>query len=58
MRGGEREIQSINCVDSGVRGVLNLRVGEKVRVKSREAILATLNQEGMLDRLPFMPEML
>jgi hypothetical protein len=29
MRGGEREIQSINCVDSGVSGVLNLRVGEK-----------------------------
>ena len=35
-----------------------MRAGEKVRVKSREAILATLDQEGMLDRLPFMPEML
>lgn len=37
---------------------MNFRVGERVRVKSREAVLATLDQEGMLDRLPFMPEML
>lgn len=45
-------------VESGLNGVLNLRVGERVRVKSRQDILATLDQEGMLDRLPFMPEML
>lgn len=38
--------------------VLNLRVGERVRVKSRQDILATLNLDGMLDRLLFMPEML
>ena len=32
---------------------------KKVRVgRASEAILATLDQEGMLDRLPFMPEML
>lgn len=48
----------MNCVEPEVGWVLNLRAGEKVRVKSREAILATLDQEGMLDRLPFMPEML
>jgi hypothetical protein len=41
-----------------VNEVLNLRVGEKVRVKNRQDILATLDQEGMLDRLPFMPGML
>jgi hypothetical protein len=45
-------------IQSGVDEALSLHVGETVRVKSREAILATLDQEGMLDRLPFMPEML
>ena len=45
-------------VGYGVKKELNLRAGEKVRVKSREAILSTLDQDGMLDRLPFMPEML
>lgn len=36
----------------------NLRRGEVVRVKSREEILATLDERGRLDGLPFMPEML
>ena len=35
-----------------------LRVGDRVRVKSREEILATLDPAGMVDGLPFMPEML
>jgi hypothetical protein len=35
-----------------------LRVGDRVRVRSREAILATLDAEGAVDGLPFMPEML
>lgn len=48
----------MNPVESGVNEVLSLRAGERVRVKSRQDILATLDQEGMLDRLPFMPEML
>ncbi len=48
----------MNRVESGVNEVLNLRVGERVRVKNRQDILATLDQDGMLDRLPFMPEML
>ena len=48
----------MNRVESGVNEVLNLRVGERVRVKSRQDILATLDQDGLLDRLPFMPEML
>ena len=44
-------------VESEVNEVLNLRAGERVRVKSHQEVLATLDQEGMLDRLPFMPEM-
>jgi hypothetical protein len=39
-------------------GRLNLRVGELVQVRSEEEILATLDDNGELDSLPFMPEML
>jgi hypothetical protein len=39
-------------------GVLNLRVGELVEVRSEAEILATLDENGELDYLPFMPEML
>lgn len=35
-----------------------LRVGDRVRVKSRDEILATLDEGGRVDGLPFMPEML
>jgi hypothetical protein len=35
-----------------------LRVGDRVRVKSREEILATLDSDGKVEGLPFMPEML
>jgi hypothetical protein len=38
--------------------VLGLKVGELVEVRSPEEILATLDQNGELDELPFMPEML
>jgi hypothetical protein len=37
---------------------LGLRTGEWVEVRSKEAILATLDANGRLDGLPFMPEML
>jgi hypothetical protein len=37
---------------------MSLRVGDVVEVRSREEILATLDAEGTLDGLPFMPEML
>jgi hypothetical protein len=37
---------------------LNLRVGEMVEVRSEEEILATLDNNGERDALPFMPEML
>jgi hypothetical protein len=34
-----------------------VRVGEWVEVRSKDEILATLDQRGRLDELPFMPEM-
>jgi hypothetical protein len=37
---------------------LDLRVGDVVEVRSEEEILATLDERGELDSLPFMPEML
>jgi hypothetical protein len=41
-----------------MNNVLDLRVGELVRVRPAEEILATLDEHGALDSLPFMPEML
>lgn len=37
---------------------LGLRAGEIVEVRSQEEILATLDEDGKLDAMPFMPEML
>ncbi|MCF6469346.1 hypothetical protein FAF44_13230 [Nonomuraea sp. MG754425] len=37
---------------------MNLRVGDLVEVRSAAEILATLDERGELDDLPFMPEML
>ena len=37
---------------------LELKVGELVQVKTAVEILATLDEQGTLDKLPFMPEML
>jgi len=39
-------------------GGLGLRVGDVVEVRSAEEILATLDDGGAVDALPFMPEML
>jgi hypothetical protein len=36
---------------------LRLRAGDWVEVRSKEEILDTLDENGRLDRLPFMPEM-
>jgi hypothetical protein len=38
-------------------GVLNLKAGEWVEVRGREEILATLDENGCLETMPFMPEM-
>ena len=43
---------------SDAGSVLNLRVGELVEVRSETEILRTLDSNGMLESLPFMPEML
>jgi hypothetical protein len=37
---------------------LNLKAGDWTEVRSRKEILATLDQNGRLENLPFMPEML
>jgi len=37
---------------------VKLRVGDWVEVRSREEILATLDHDGCLEGMPFMPEML
>ena len=37
---------------------LDLRPGEWVEVRSEAEILATLDERGTLDEMPFMPEML
>jgi len=36
---------------------LNLRAGELIEVRSKEEILRTLDKNGRLDELPFMPQM-
>lgn len=41
-----------------VRTPLSLRVGQVVEVRSADEILATLDENGELDSLPFLPEML
>ena len=38
-------------------GILDLRPGELVEIRRPEEILASLDAEGKLDGLPFMPEM-
>jgi hypothetical protein len=38
--------------------ISHLRVGERVRIRSLPEILATLDDHGCLDALPFMPEMI
>jgi hypothetical protein len=47
----------MSCNASGGQG-LDLRAGELVEVRSEAEILATLDETGTLDGLPFMPEML
>ena len=44
--------------DTSQEPKLNLKVGQWVEVRSREEILATLNERSCLDGMPFMPEML
>src|SRR5258708_526310 len=43
---------------SGPVQQLNLQAGELVEVRSQDEILATLDENGRLNAMPFMPEML
>ncbi|MEZ5821242.1 MAG: hypothetical protein R3D82_10575 [Xanthobacteraceae bacterium] len=53
---GENFVGVQSAVDD--QHALGLRAGEWVQVRSREEILATLDANGRLEELPFMPEML
>jgi len=46
------------ATNNAVPASLGLRAGEWVQVRTREEILSTLDANGRLDELPFMPEML
>jgi hypothetical protein len=48
----------VTARDESVRGPLGFRVGDFVEIKSKEEILATLDELGEMGSLPFMPEML
>ncbi len=52
------EEQSVNSPTESAATPLFLRVGELVEVREAAEILATLDEKGELDGLPFMPEML
>jgi hypothetical protein len=52
----EREHPETKVADAAQQ--LDLRPGEWVEVRTESEILATLDDEGTLDGLPFMPEML
>src|SRR5579872_4434574 len=49
---------TINTTDAPVSARLGLRAGDVVEVRSQDEILATLDENGTLDAMPFMPEML
>lgn len=43
--------------DADHSGALDLKAGEWVQVRSKEEIIATLDEQGHFENLPFMPEM-
>jgi hypothetical protein len=53
----KKEVIAVSS-NARVNSTLGLYVGETVEVRSAEEILATLDEHGCLDSLPFMPEML
>jgi hypothetical protein len=52
------DVQKIPRARIAERAVLSLKAGDVVVVRSPEEISETLDADGTLDRLPFMPEML
>ena len=55
---GRQEERSMTTARRRGAEVLGLKVGDLVEVRSAEEIRATLDENGELDGLPFMPEML
>jgi hypothetical protein len=51
-------LQFVSGAASGKSGASSSCAGDWVQVRSREEILATLDEQGRLDGMPFMPEML
>ncbi|MBV9816744.1 MAG: hypothetical protein JOZ07_00175 [Solirubrobacterales bacterium] len=49
--------QTVPSATAGSLTALHLRPGERVRVRSLEEISRTLDEQGRLEGLPFMPEM-
>jgi hypothetical protein len=47
----------MTTMETSRQDVLNLRAGELVEVRGEREILATLDEKGELEALPFMPEM-
>jgi hypothetical protein len=52
------QTKDVQAHPAGPAEQLNLKIGELVEVRSEQEILATLDERGRLDALPFMPEML
>ena len=48
----------LQTTEATAQQLLGLRIGEVVEVRSQAEILATLDERGELESLPFMPEML
>jgi len=48
----------MNAESESIPRTLNLKVGEWVEVRSRPEILSTLDKNGRMEELPFMPQML
>jgi hypothetical protein len=57
---GEQPVQQQLAVPGSTyeSQVLDLEIGELVEVRSQDEIFATLDENGALDQMPFMPEML
>jgi len=51
----KKEVRRVRKAD---RAVLNLKAGDVIVVRSFDEIAETLDEDGTLDSLPFMPEML
>src|SRR3989442_827918 len=51
-------VAECHTAGDGFMGDDRLRRGDLVEVRSASEILATLDERGMLDGLPFMPEMM